>query len=181
MPKPNRQKVNYTLSEELLPEFHPHHAGEFFVAKAEGTVWYVCPNGAMVSLTDLLQNAKPVAPPRHGRDGKDGKDGNKGERGPRGDKGDTGEPSKIPGPAGPPGPAGEKGSTVRGPQGRDTAAALAQWLHTVSAVNARCDAVEKSNADLRATVNALLDQNKRGAEYIEYLRAKTAARLGKQS
>ena len=96
VPKPQRQKVHYTITEALLPEnMGVEHAGEFYVAKAEGTVWFVASNGAVVSLTDLLLNAKPVAPPRHGKDGIDGKDGRdgvsiKGDKGDRGSRGDTG-------------------------------------------------------------------------------------------
>src|SRR5712691_5503678 len=136
MPKPSRQKVTYTMTEELLPEMlSADRAGEFFVARAEQTVWFVASNGAVVSLTDLLQNAKPVAPPRAGRDGIDGLPGAKGDRGERGEassvkgpKGDNGDTVK--GDKGDRG-KGDKGDTVVGPDSASVLASTRAELETV--------------------------------------------------
>jgi hypothetical protein len=189
--------VHYTLTEAVLPEMMPEHIGEFYVAKAEGTVWFVASNGAVVSLTDLLLNAKPVAPPRHGVDGKDGKSvlgprGQKGEKGDsivgatgpkgetivgpkgdRGEKGDKGDPSTVPGPKG---DKGDRGESVVGPHGlkgdrgeRGPAGADAD--------NSAIAAMRKEVAEVKLMLQGMLDMNTKAGEYIEFLKAKVAARL----
>lgn len=195
MPTPQRQKLHFTLSEDMLPEVSTEHAGEFYVARAQGTVWFVASNGALVSLTDLLANAKPVAPPRAGKDGTDGKDGAKGERGAHGESGRDGvdgKPGKngsdgvdgkpgrdgadgkdsfVAGPAGTDGRSikGDKGDSIKGPKGDKGEKGDTGPAADITALKAQVGA-------LQSTVDALLDQNKRSSEYIEFLQAKVAAR-----
>jgi len=101
--------------------------------------------------------------------------GPKGERGPRGEastvpgpKGDKGD--SIVGPAGIRGEKGEKGDTVVGP---DTAAVLAD-------ARAALESLRAEFADLKLVVNAIYEQNKQAAGYIEYLRAKRTAKVKTQ-
>jgi hypothetical protein len=109
MASAKRVKLHYSLCESAIPEnLGAAHAGEFWIARDQNSVWFVASDGTVVSLSDFLLNAKPVAPPRHGKDGKDGispppaHDGRAGLRGPaghdgisiKGDKGDRGEPGR---------------------------------------------------------------------------------------
>jgi hypothetical protein len=98
--------------------------------------------------------------------------GPKGERGPRGEastvpgpKGDKGD--SIVGPAGIRGEKGEKGDTVVGP---DTAAVLAD-------ARAQLDSLRQEVEVLKLVVEAIHGQNKQCDEYINFLRAKTAAKI----
>jgi hypothetical protein len=117
MASSKRVKLHYTLCESVLPEnMGADHAGEFWIAKAEQSVWFVAKNGAVVSISDFLLNAELVAPPRHGRDGRDAEPAPKGERGERGPAGKDAQPAKdgrdgvgIVGPQGIPGSSGRDG------------------------------------------------------------------------
>jgi hypothetical protein len=174
MPKPERQKVHYVLSEDLLPEMVTEHAGSFWIAKAQATVWFCASNGAMVSLSDLLLRGTPIAPPRHGRDGADGAQGPKGETGPAGQAAQcqckTGLDSVVPGPRGFTGPSIKGDTGDRGPAGPDTRAAIAAANSAVSALRTEFD-------ELKLKIEVIWSQNKQTSDYLEFLRAKRAARL----
>jgi hypothetical protein len=98
-----------TINEACIPE--QGTPGDFWLARAEQTVWYVASNGITVSLTELLQNSKPIAPPRHGIDGAAGAVGAKGEPGKSGAPGRDGKDGRdgvgYPGATGLPGRPGK--------------------------------------------------------------------------
>ncbi len=62
--------------------------------------------------------------------------------------------------------------------GKQTAFATA---HKVEEQSAAISFLKNTVAEIQFKLNALLDANKKGQEYIKFLQAKTAARLGKQS
>jgi uncharacterized coiled-coil protein SlyX len=126
------------MTEELLPEFAPQHIGEFYVCKAEGTVWYVAANAAMVSLSDLLANAKPIAPPRVGLQGEPGKDAAPGRDGKHGRDGVDGTP-------------GGAGASIVGPAGRDGRDGKDCVCKNVDADN-RLSNIETRFANLQAVI-----------------------------
>jgi hypothetical protein len=176
MPKPNRQKVHYVLTEDLLPEVMGDHIGEFYVARAEGTIWYVSGSGAVVSLIDLLRDAKPVAPPRHGKDGAfvigprgiEGKDGHDGRDGRDGKDG-----IGYAGPQGPPGRPG-KDCECKTAIAEQHIVRLTQKLAESSDTLA---AVRAEFADLKMQIAAVRSMMTKSKEYIEFLTAKNAAKL----
>lgn len=164
-----KHKLRSTINEHLIPEQGVF--GEIWHARAEDTLWYTTRDGFVVSLSDVLNNIPAHTPPRAGRDGVDGRDGAKGERGacgeastvpgPKGDKGDT-----VKGDKGDRGGRGEKGDTVVGP---DSFAVLAE-------ARAELGTVRREFADLKLIVDAVYQQNSQAKDYIEWLRAKVAAR-----
>lgn len=102
-------------------------------------------------------------------------------KGDRGEKGATGAPSTIPGPAGATGPRGLQGERgLTGPKGDKGDAGPAPDLSKLEAVLVHFQQLQSQVAGLQFTVLALLDANKKGQEYIEFLRAKIAAAKGKQ-
>jgi hypothetical protein len=164
--------VQYALCESALPEnMGADHFGEFYIAKAEQSVWFVAKNGTVVSLCDFLLNAEPVAPPRHGRDGKDAEPAPKGERGPAGigRDGRDGEDSKIPG------PPGRDGFSIVGPAGRDGRDApsidelLAASRHDMARLRAEY-------AEIKLMLQGFCDINKKAGDYITWLKERAARR-----
>jgi len=98
--------------------------------------------------------------------------------GPKGERGPKGEASTVPGPQGPKGdtivgPAGirgEKGEKGDAAVGPDTAAVLAD-------ARAQLDSLRQEVEVLKLVVEAIHGQNKQCDEYINFLRAKTAAKI----
>lgn len=104
---------------------------------------------------------------------------------PRGEKGETGPAGlSITGPAGRDGKDGRDGVGYAGRDGMhgtngkdgkdgapgpDSAAVLAE-------TRAELEAVRREFADLKLVVNAIYDQNRQAKDYIEFLRARVAAR-----
>ena len=126
MASAKRQKLHYAIHEASIPEqLGAEHFAEFWVAKDTGQIYFCARNGTMVNLNELLLNAQPVAPPRHGRDGKDGVSikGDRGERGPAGRDGAAGRDGvNAVGKTGLQGASikgdkGEKGDSIVGPKG----------------------------------------------------------------
>jgi hypothetical protein len=98
--------------------------------------------------------------------------GEKGESivGPTGPAGRDASPSKIPGPPGERGSQGLKGDTGSiGPAGPDSAAVLADARAEIAAIHAEF-------SDLKLQIQAVHDQNKQADAYLEFLRARVAAR-----
>jgi len=168
MPDPRRQKVRYTISEQFLPEkTNAAEFGTFFIAKAEQTVWFVCSDGSLVSLSELLKG-NAVGVPRAGKDGIDGAQGSKGERGATGATGASGATGAT-------GAAGRDGTNGR--DGRDCV------CKTVEQVEPRLNAAEKlaeqhsaelilqakQIAELRQIADGLLSASKRDSEYLAWL------------
>ena len=196
-----KQKVKMVLTENVLPEqaefgtvFVCKDTQQVWITALNGDVLNL--SDVLEGKTAAVRQVGPRGPKGEdstvrgpqgergypGRDGKDGKDSVvAGPAGPRGEKGDTvagpkgeraqngkdgrdgvdgkdgqdgknGKDSTMPGPAGRDG----KDSTVPGPQGDD----------------ADITALSTQVAALQATVNALLDMNKKGADYISYLQEK---------
>jgi hypothetical protein len=180
-----RQKSKLTLASALIPE----HAepGSVYVAKNDASVWYASRSGLVINLTDLLSGEQPVRVlPVNGRDGKDST-----VPGPKGDKGDPGRDSIIPGPQGVQGVPG-KDSTVPGPKGDKGDACQCRTELTESRTATRVEdatavlrsELESARADvreLRSTVQALIDANSKGKQYVEWLRSRVAARKNRQS
>jgi len=101
----------------------------------------------------------------------------KGERGPAGTPGRDGNNGRdgvgLPGATGPQGRPG-KDCQCRTELAEQKLASVEQKL-----ADARGE-FEKQIAELKFVVNALLDQNKKGAEYIAWLRERAAARSNKK-
>lgn len=165
-----RQKIHQTINEHCIPEVGVF--GDVWVAKAEQSFWYATREGRVVNLSDVLNNVPAHTPPRHGKDGKDGIP-IRGERGPAGRDGvcvcKKGLDSTAPGPIGPVGPAGVGKQGLQGPAGPDTATALADYFTGVAALRAEVSA-------LQLICNGLVAQHKNTGEYIELLKARSAAR-----
>jgi len=176
MPKP-RQKFQFVITENVLPEIvGEDHAGEFWFAKDSKQVYFIARNGATINLSELLLNSLPVAPARHGKDGVDGAPGVKGEKGSQGLAGRDGA-----------GKDGVNATGIQGPQGRpgkdcvcrtELAEQRVAGIET-SLRDARAETIslKAQLTTLGATVQGLLDVNKRTGEYIEWLRQRTAARI----
>jgi len=121
-------------------------------------------HNALADAVANLPKPEPPAPPQ------------KGERGSKGDAGRDGRDGKdgvgLPGRNGTNGRDGKDGAP--GAAGPDSAAVLAE-------TRAELETVRREFADLKLVVNAIYEQNKQGAGYIEYLRAKTAARIAERN
>jgi hypothetical protein len=130
-------------------------------------------DGEVVSLSDLITYGSPakcIGPEgpagapcicRNGKDGKDGRDGKDG--------------------------VGRDGQTIVGPPGRTGPAGAdgAPSPHRVELENLKIEhdrevkKLRQEFAALQRDFRAILDMNKKAGEYVEFLRAKAAARLAK--
>jgi hypothetical protein len=169
------QKVKQILTEHFVPETAPF--GTVFVCKDTQQVWLAVRSGEVLNLSDLLDGKHVLAskPARNGRDGKDGLSikGEPGRTGPAGRDGKDGLNSVVPGPIGPVGPAGAGQPGPQGPAGADSATVLADARAEIATLRAEF-------ANLKLVVNAIHDQNRQADSYIEFLRARSAARKEKQ-
>jgi hypothetical protein len=148
------------------------NSGDVYFASDTGAVYLALGDGTLFNVNDLMKGggvARVVGP--KGEKG----DTVVGPAGPQGPPGKDGKDSTIPGP---PGPKGDKGSDAprpqveafRGPKGdQGPAGKDGDAGQEVAALNARMAALE-------STVQALLDMNKQASAYIEFLRARAAAR-----
>jgi hypothetical protein len=176
MASAKRTKLHYTLCESALPEnMGADHFGEFYIAKAEQSVWFVARNGTVVSLSDFLLNAVPVAPPRRGKDGKDAEPAPKGERGPVGPAGKDAPPAKdgrdavgIQGPQGIPGSSGCNGKDAPQRVEFDNLLRENKALHSEFA---------SLRQDFNTLSLALTSQNQKTSDYLAFLRQRVAQRL----
>jgi hypothetical protein len=165
--KRQKNKLHSIITENLLPEVAV--AGDVYFARCEGTVWLATKSGFVVSLSDILHGEVAHTPPRHGVDGVPGRDGEKGARGEKGDPGLDGKNSTVPGPSGasvvgPKGNTGERGD--RGPAGPDSTECLA-------ACYSELETVRREFAELKLVCDAISQQNKQAAGYLEYLKTRT--------
>jgi hypothetical protein len=131
----------------------------------QNLTYLVAADGVRVCLDDLINGVSARIP---------GPQGEKGERGERG------EPGKsivgLPGPCGargesivgPPGPAGRDGQSIVGPQGPAGRDGVVRVDLTPEHL-ARIDEIEFK-------LQALLEKDAKGAQYIEWLKEKIAAR-----
>jgi len=202
------QKIKQVLTENLLPDTAPFGTvfvckdtqTVWYASRSlDGTDY-----GPVVNLTHVLESVPAFAPVRHGKDGVDGATGPKAEKGDAGLSGRDGAPGVAGppgsvGPVGPAGPRGERGEA--GPAGRDGLTGPAgtkgsvgpagprgeigpQGHPGISAVEvlaearAEIAATRAELSSLRLTVQGLLDMNTKASEYIEWLRARAAARKG---
>jgi len=171
-----KNKIRHTLCESCIPEQGVF--GEVWCARAEGTIWYATRSGLVVNLSDVLNNVPAHLPPRNGADGRDGIS----------IKGDTGATGPA-GRDGAPGRDGVNATGIQGPQGRPGIDCVCRTELTERRVagietslrDARAETIslKAQLTTLSATVQGLLDVNKRAGEYIEWLRQRTAARINK--
>ncbi len=167
-----RQKIHQTMSEHFVPENGTF--GDVWVAKAEQTFWYATRDGVVVNLSDVLNNIPAHTPPRHGRAGIDGAAGRDGSPGRTGSTG-----VGLPGAAGRDGNDGAVGPQGRsgkdGAPGRDAPAR--EELNNIQIEHRRELAALRSEFDeVKASLAALLDRDKRGADYVDFLKSRIAAR-----
>jgi len=147
--------------------------GDVYFAVDTGTVYLALGDGTLFNVNDLMAGggvARVVGPRGEkgdpgpagndsivpGPQGTAGRDGRDGAQGPPG-VGKQGDP-------GPQGKRGDDGKPGRDGKDGDAGKAVAELKNEIQS--------------LKATVNALLDMNKRAGEYIEWLRARAAARRG---
>lgn len=166
-----QQKIHSTLSEHFIPETGTF--GDVWLAKAEQSFWYATRDGRVVNLSDVLNQVPVHTPPRHGKDGRDAVSV-------KGERGERGEASTVPGPAGRNGIDGSIGAVgLRGERGErgeasvvpghDSAFVLADTLAAISKIHGEFEA-------LKLVVEAIHGQNKQVDDYLNYLRAKRAAK-----
>lgn len=129
--------------------------------------YFVVQDGARICLNDLMTGNIPRAAGPAGRDGQSivGPQGDKGERGEKGEQGERGEtgPRGVTGADGKDGLPGEKGDT--GAAGRDGVVYHDLQPEHLALVQ-----------EIKFKLDALLDQNQKGQQYIEWLKAQLAAR-----
>jgi hypothetical protein len=172
MASSKRVKLHYVLCESALPEnVGADHFGEFYICKAESSVWFAAKNGAVVSISDFLLTATPVAPPRHGRDGVDAAPAVKGERGPVGIGRDGRDGKDAVGIAGKNGVNGRDGRD--GCAGPDSAAVLAEARAEISAMHSKFAALR---ADFDLLSHAFTSASEKTSDYLEFLKSRVAAR-----
>ena len=176
MASAKRVKLHNVMTESALPEnMGADHAGEFWIAKAEQSVWFTAKNGTMVSLSDFLLNAEPVAPPRHGRDGKDAEPAPKGERGERGLPGKDAAPA----PKGERGLPGRDGASIIGPAGRDglDSPQRVEFDNLLSENTALRSSFAALKQDFETLNLAFTSQSQKNSDYLAFLTARAAARI----
>lgn len=180
---PIKFSVKHILAQSFLPGGGDAGRGKapahtFYVCKDTGAVFVSDAEGALLSISDLLLGKDVVrAFPHTGCAGANGADstvpGPRGPAGLDGAPGVNGKDSTVPGPAGAVGPVGPRGEGERGPAGPDTATVLADARAEIAAFRAEV-------ASLKLTLQGLADRDKLTGLYMEFLRARAAARMEKK-
>jgi hypothetical protein len=146
--------------------------GDVYFTVDTGNVYLALGDGTLFNVNDLMAGggaARVVGP--------QGEAGPRGEAGPKGETGERG-PAGRDGRQGPQGPKGETGADAprpqveafRGPRGdQGPAGKDGDPGPEVAALNNKLDS-------LAATVKALLDKDAYASEYVEWLKARAAAR-----
>ncbi len=160
------QKVKQIITENLLPE--KAEFGTVFVCRDTQQVWFTARNGDVLNLSDLLEG-KTASVRQVGPTGPKGGDST--VQGPKGDKGEPGRDGKDGRDSTVPGPKGERGESIKGDKGDKGERGL-NGIDGRDGESADITTLSAQVAALQATVNALLDMNKRGADYIAYLQEK---------
>jgi hypothetical protein len=104
--------------------------------------------------------------------------GPKGERGPKGDKGDPGHDSSVAGPAGRDGLHGRNGKDCQC-RTTDVEQRVEKVAQNLADSRLAVEQLREQVADIALQCRALRDMNVKSADYIEFLKSKTAAALAK--
>lgn len=158
----------HSLKVDRLPSLGK--PGDVYYVNPGGTVYMAASDGVLVCLSDMVQRgaempravgpcgekgltgpAGPVGPA--GSNGRDGKQGARGETGPRGENGKDGKD-------GAPGPKGDIGAA-----GRDGVVVHDFTPETLARIS-----------EVEFKLNALLDQNAKGARYIQWLKEQVSGK-----
>ena len=169
---------NILTANLLDPQRGRYVPGDCYYCRDTKETWWVAADGSLICLNDLSLGVSTTAR-AYGPQGPPGRDGAPstvpGPQGMPGRNGADGKDSTVPGPQGPPGvavigPRGERGEHgIPGKDGRDGQPGR-------DGKDADMSVLLKQVADLKVTVQALIDMNKNAGLYIDWLKAKRLAR-----
>jgi hypothetical protein len=162
-----------SLKERQIP--NRADAGDIFYATDSKRTFFGLMDGSVICLQDFFTLGQAAARCI----GPDGPAGPPGPIGPQGAAGQKGERGAT-------GAAGRDGTGLLGPQGRpgidgkDSVAnpeRIANLETAASDLRAENEARKKEIAELKASFQAIVDMNEKASQYMEWLRAKAAARM----